>query len=103
MTASTLPVDPEIADLCTDASDELTAMAWAAARYGCTLPEALEMFRAHAVLIEDANSCGYLATASRGRRARHAAYEARLKTPDRQRVNSDEQIKARARRWGHAA
>lgn len=98
-----MPIDPEIADLCTEAADELTAMAWAAACYGRTLPEALEMFRAQAELIENAKSCGYLCTASRGRRTRRAAYEDNLKTRRRQRVNSDEQIKARARLWGHAA
>ncbi len=100
----TARLDPELAQLCVDASGYLTAMAGAAALYGRTLPEAIEMFRAQAELIEDAKSCGYLCTASRGSRTRRAAYEANLKTPTRRtRVNSDDQIKARARLWGHAA
>jgi hypothetical protein len=102
VTAS-LPLDTTIAALCATASLELAAMSGVAAACGQTLPSVLEAFRAHAELVETASSCGHLATASRGRRARYVAYCSGHPAPRRARVNSDEQVKARARQWGHAA
>jgi hypothetical protein len=62
---------------------------------GMTLPQ----FLAQCLLIEQANACGYLATASRVRAVKHAAYTSgAVRAPKRQ--TRAQRVAAEDRRWG---
>jgi hypothetical protein len=85
---NTLPLDPTIAAL----ADAANAWLWSANHIargaGMTLPQ----FLAQCILIEQATSCGYLATASRARSVRHAAYSGgEVRAPKRRKPMTDGQ------------
>jgi hypothetical protein len=67
---NTLPLDPSIAALADQAEAWLTVACQFAIMRGLTLSQ----FLAECLLIEQATSCGYLATASRANGAKHMAY-----------------------------
>jgi hypothetical protein len=67
---NTLPLDPTIAALADQANAWLAMGHYFAGLRGIPVPQ----FIAECLLTEQATSCGYLATASRGRSVRHAAY-----------------------------
>jgi hypothetical protein len=72
---TTLPIDPTIAALADQANAWLMMMSFfAGLRSTPEKPFTLPDLLAECMLTEQATSCGYLATASRGRSVRHAAY-----------------------------
>jgi hypothetical protein len=91
---NTLPIDPTIAAL----ADAANVWLWGTAETigavhialaaGMTLPQ----FLANCLLIEQANACGYLATASRVRAVKHAAYTSgAVRAPKRAKPMTDGQ------------
>jgi hypothetical protein len=85
---NTLPIDPTIAALADAANVWLWGADYIARGAGMTLPQ----FLAQCILIEQANACGYLATASRVRAVKHAAYSSgAVRAPKRAKPMTDAQ------------
>jgi hypothetical protein len=83
---NTLPLDPTIAALADAANAWLAGAYYFAGVRRMPVPA----FLAECILTEQATSCGHLATASRGRSVRHAAYSsAVVKPPKRAKPMSD--------------
>jgi hypothetical protein len=94
---SSFALDSEIAQLCDDAAVWLAqACMFALARH-----MTLAQFLAELLLIEQATSCGYLATASRGRRTRSNAIAAGVDEPRRRKLTLAERTAAEVRAWGN--
>jgi hypothetical protein len=74
---NTLPLDPAISLLADQAEAWITVACCFALMRKMTLAD----FLAECLLIEQATSCGYLATESRGRSVRHAAISDGLVDP----------------------